>query len=190
MNTHAEFIKNIIIRFIFTYLGCILIAFLFYQYKIFDIKTPEFDFVHYGALAAIFFTLLQVTSNRNALAAYVVLCIASQAILPKPYELSFSLFWNVIEHIILGVAIYLFWRFSYSKNRAVSLQPLLLAGYFIIFWILMSVALRGYTNWYSGFLHIIYYDIRFGFLFGIGMGFGIGAGDLLLEQKVTSVTSV
>jgi len=174
-------IKDSIIRFLLTYSGCLLFGFIFYQFQLFDIKAPAFDYLHYGALAAIFFTLLQSVSTRNSIAVYVVLCIISQAVFPKQYEISFSLFWNVVEHILLGIAVYLYWIFPYTSKKAGALRPVIFASFIMLAWILISTALRVYTNNYSGFPYLVYYDLRFGLLFGLGLATGIEAGDILLN---------
>lgn len=176
-------ILNGIIRFVLSYFGCLLFGFLIYQFHLFDIDAPAFDYVHFGALAAIFFTLLQSMSSRNAIAAYFVLCVISQAIFPKHYDLSFSLVWNSTEHILLGLAIYLFWKFPYAKQKSWLVRPMFLAVFVIIAWILLSLALRVYTNYYTGFMRLIYYDLHFGLLFGLGLGVGIEVGDKLLNRK-------
>jgi hypothetical protein len=186
MKSQSKFIKDALIRFALTYFACILIGFLFYQFQIFDIKSPKFDFVHFGALAAIFFTMLQTTSVRNSVSAYIFLSILSQAFLPKSDELYFSLFWNITEHIVLGIAIYLYWKLFYSVNKAMKIRSLLLAPIIVIGWIIISTAIRVYTNWYEGFSHLIYYDIQFGLLFGFGLGLGIESGNLLLKPKEIS----
>jgi len=127
--------------------------------------------------------MLQTLSVRTSLAVYVFLSILSQAFFPKSDELPFSLFWNILEHIVLGTAIYLYWRFFYINIKHISIRPLLLAGFIVISWIIISTALRVYTNWYDGFGYLIYYDIQFGLLFGLGLGFGIESGNLLLKQR-------
>jgi len=176
-----KIIQNSIIRFLLTYSGCLLFGFIFYQFQLFDIKAPAFDYLHYGALAAIFFTMLQSVSARNAVAVYVVLCIISQAVFPKQYEMSFSLFWNIVEHILLGVAVFVYWKFPYSSQTAGALRPVIFAVLIMLAWIILSTALRVYTNNYSGFPYLVYYDLRFGLLFGLGLATGIEAGDILLN---------
>lgn len=180
---YNKIVKDSIIRFLLTYSGCLLFGFIFYQLQIFDIKAPAFDYLHYGALAAVFFTLLQSASDRNAIAVYVVLCIISQAIFPKQFEMSFSLFWNIAEHLLLGVAVYLYWKFLYSSQKTGALRPVFFAAFIMIAWILLSTALRVYTNNYTGFPYLVYYDLRFGLLFGIGLATGIEAGDILLNGR-------
>jgi len=187
MESQSKIIKDASIRFALTYFTCILTGFLFYQFQIFDRNSPGFDFVHFGFIAAIFFTALQTLPVRTSLAVYVFLSVLSQAFFPKSDELTFSLFWNILEHIVLGTAIYLYWRFFYSSIKPISIRPVLFSIFIIIGWIIISIALRVYTNLYTGFGYLIYYDIQFGLLFGLGIGFGIEFGNLLLRKKTLSV---
>jgi len=181
--------KNILIRFASAYSGCILIGLIFYQFNIFDSKSWGFDFIHYGALTAIFFALLQTTTIRNAGAVYVVLIIIGQAVFPKPYNAPFSLFWNISEYIVIGAAVYLFWRYSFlGKNKGI--RPFLLAGYFMIAWVLISAVLRIYTNWYDGFVVLIFKNAQHGLIFGFGLGAGIEVGDLLLKHDDTEIKEI
>jgi hypothetical protein len=182
MNSQTRLVKEFLIQFAFAYLGCILIGLIFFQFNIFDSKSWAFDFMHFGALTAVFFALLQTTTIRNAAAAYVVLAIISQAIFPKPYDMPFSLFWNIFEHIIISVVVYLYWRFSFlDKNKGI--RPFLLAGYFMIAWALISIVLRVYTNWYDGLITLIYKNLQHGLIFGLGLGLGTEVGNLFFKRN-------
>lgn len=183
MDSHTILMKDVLVRFASGFLGCMLIGFIFFQFNIFDAKSWAFDFVRFGALTAIFFALLQSLTVRNAIAAYIVLSLINQAILPKPYEMSFSLFWNLLEHIVIGIAVYLFWRFSFSGKKNKVIRPLMLAGYFMIAWAFISIMLRVYANWYEGLIHLIYRNIQHGLLMGLGLGVGIEVGNLFLKHN-------
>jgi hypothetical protein len=182
-----KLIKNILIRFASAYLGCILIGLIFYQLNTFDSKSWAFDFIHYGAITAIFFALLQTTTIRNSGAVYVVLIIIGQAFFPKPYGMPFSLFWNILEYLIIGAAVYLYWRYSFSV-KSKGIRPFLLALYFMAGWVLISVILRIYTNWYDGLVILIFKNAQHGLIFGFGLGAGIEAGELFLKNEVTEVS--
>jgi hypothetical protein len=186
MESQKQLIKNILIRFVSAYLGCILIGLIFYQLNIFDAKSWAFEFILYGAITAIFFALLQTTTIRNAGAVYVVLIIIGQAVFPKPYDATFSLFWNILEYVVIGVVVYIYWRYTFSEGIK-GIRPFLLAVYFMIAWVLISVVLRIYTNWYDGIAALIFSNARHGLIFGFGLGAGIETGDLLLKQDNTEI---
>ena len=112
-----------------------------------------------------------------------MLCVISQALLPKPYELPFALFWNITEHLLLGLAIFLYWKIPYTISKTTTVRPLFLAFIIIIAWINLSTALRVFTQSYGGFMHIAYYDVKFGLLMGLGLGLGIEAGNLIVKIK-------
>jgi len=190
METQSKTIQASFIRFFSTCLGCIIIGLIFFRLRIFNPQDWAFDFIQFGVLAAIFYALLCFITLRNSIAAYFVLTLISVIILPKPYDLYFSLFWNLLEHIFICIAVYLYWRFPYSGKKAVWIRPLQLAGYFMIAWALVSVALRVYANWYEGFFLVVYQSLRHGLLIGLGLGAGIEAGNVFLTRFFKPSTSL
>lgn len=190
METKSKIIFEAFIRFFLAYLGCIITGLIFFQLFIFNPESWAFDFIHFGALAALFYSMLYSMTQRNAIAAYFILTLISITLLPKPYDISFSLFWNILEHISIGIAVYLYWRFPITNERASGLRPFLLAGYLMFVWAIVSAALRIYTGWYEGFFLVVYKSLQHGLLLGLGLGAGIEAGNTLITRYLKQSENV
>jgi hypothetical protein len=173
--------QEILTMFFSSYIGCLIIGYIFFQSQIFILNLVTFQFVTGGAMAVVFFNLLRFSSVRNALAGYFVICIFVKGFVVTSFAPDYLLR-DVLYFAVIGFAVYLYWRYSY-KEKINWNNPFQLAGLFSVLNIIMTIILIIYGNAsYKEFAGALTMNLSIGFLIGLGMGIGIEAGNYFIEK--------
>jgi hypothetical protein len=180
MKTTNHSIPEILMTLFSAFTGSVLTGYIFFQSDIFFSNLTTFQFVISGALAAIFFTLLRFTSLRNTIAIYFVVCLFAGGLILNSFRME-VLFRDTLYYLIIGYAVYLFFRYSYNTD-VVWNRPLQLAGYFAVLNILITVILLFINNQLPKLLNALTINLSISFLVGLGLGLGIEAGNYFLEK--------
>lgn len=181
MKSTHQLSQEIPVMFFSSYILCLLTGYIFFQSQIFMPRLTVFQFVMSGAIGVIFFVFLRFSSLRNALAAFFVICIFIKGFILTSLNADIILR-DILNFAVIGLAVYLFWRYSYKENINWN-SPFQLAGLFAVLNIIMTIILIIYGN--AGFRELsaaLSINVSVSFLIGLGMGMGIETGNFFINK--------
>jgi hypothetical protein len=173
---HSNPVEEFAIRLFIAAAGSVLIGYIFYPSLVFNFHNSTFQFITLGFIASAFYMLLVLISKRNAIAAYIVICLLAQAVIPKPFTLAY-IARDVSYFITTGIAVYYYWKSPFSGAHARVTRPLQLAGYLSISGIVDTILLSVINNSWQHFGSNLYWKCSLLCLIGVGIGIGLEAGE-------------
>lgn len=173
---HSNPVEEFAIRLFVAAAGSVLIGYVFYPSLVFNFHNSTFQFITLGFIASAFYMMLVLISRRNAIAAYIVICLFAQAVIPKPFTLPYMAR-DLSYFITTGVAVYYYWKSPFSGAHARVTRPLQLAGYLAISGIVDTILLAVINNSWEHFGGYLYWKCSLLCLIGVGIGIGLEAGE-------------
>ena len=173
---HSNPIEEFIIRLFVAAAGSVLIGYLFYPSLVFNIHNLTFQFIMLGFMASAFYMLLVLISRRNAIAAYIVICLIAQAVLPKPFTIIYIIR-DISFFMTTGFAVYYYWKYPFNGKYAMITRPMQLAGYMVLSGVINIVMLASINNIWEHFGPNLYRMCSLLCLIGLGIGIGLEVGD-------------
>ncbi len=155
----------------------VLVGMLFTNYAIFNVSSPGFQFLAYAVIASGFYTMLRLSSEKNALLLLGILFLIYLYI-TRSSEL-LPIFRNFM--VIAGITIVtlIFQKIIDKTFDEISFGKFLIWGaLFGIVYIAVTMVLVGIMgSENSGYYYMN--NLRLGFLMGIGLGLGLEISNLI-----------
>jgi hypothetical protein len=173
MKTISQHVKEIILRTCISFLCCMAFGYLFFQSNIFSRHTGTFMILTDGFIGSVFFYTLRF-NRKDALTVLLILFVMETAFISR-VTMPLYLLRNFLHTGSIAIAIYIFFRVFYGKNRNEKwIEPLILAALVTVGALTATLLLTVINN----VIHAITFPWIFSmaklyFLIGLGIGCGI-----------------
>lgn len=160
----------------FGMLGCMIMGFCLYGATIFNIRYASFQFVAYGVLGPVVFSLFILRKYYTAAVSVILLFVIDILLAGNKYLLT-----HVLHFAGFVLAMYIFAGYYYDKMKMTILgRPLVLAGIVSLMHLFVRIV-----------LNIVYYSeigkfyqwkyVPIGFFVGLGLGLGFECAEYLFN---------
>ncbi len=161
---------------------CVLLGLIFFGFIVFNIRSPFFQFISFGIVGSVSFSLFQLNRFREAMAINTLLFIILFLASGSEYFLTHILYFVAV---IFSVYIYSIWIFQKLQSQKY-LRPLILSSLFSIIFVIVTLILT--FIFYSETTKILpFSNMPIGFLIGFGLGIGFEVSEYLgfNNRKIT-----
>jgi len=162
----------------------IILGFIFFQFRIFNIHDPLFQFLAYGIVGSVAFALFLQRRYRDAVFALILLFVLN-VIVAGIYRFTL-LVTHSFFFLAMVFSILFFERHFYGKMANIEIaRPIVLAGIITIAFLLVSPILRLLFYSSEGQFHF-FSNMPVGFLIGLGLGIGFEVSKFLYSRQADS----
>jgi hypothetical protein len=184
MNAKSNYITEIAIRTLVSFICCLLIGYIFYQSRIFNRFANASSIPVFGFIGSIFFYSMRV-NIKNAFAVLLVLFVMNSAFITHATRLPYLLR-DLFNIGALSAAIYIFHQYFYNKSQKERwLEPLILSALVATFTLAVTfilVIMNKVVNVVT--FYWIYSIAKLYFLIGLGIGIGIMLSEEPYSDKI------
>ncbi len=164
----------------------LIVGFVFFQQYEFELRSPAFQFLLSGVIAAVFYNLLNLTNNRTAFAGLIVLFFLT--LLTTGSSSAEYILRDVFYVAGIGASVFICHSvFRQSQSIHPAYAPFLMAGIYGIVNIVANgihlLLVRGFSLFEAG--RTIVSLAETSAFFGVLVGFGVGAG-ISITNKLRS----
>jgi hypothetical protein len=189
MFTKARCVADVVNRSVVTVLCCLVVGFIFCQWRIFDPRDPAFQFVTFSVLGSMFFFTLRVNA-RNSLAVLLVFFMIHSGLVTHALQHSTLLRDFLFFAAVAGAVSLFFVVFDRPGELSRPIDPLVLATLFALTYFVATVILHAEEGFLSKVIVFNYVTdmilplMTYGFLTGFGIGIGIFITDRQYLERV------
>lgn len=181
MQKQAQDTRSIISTVFAGSLCTIILGFIFFQFRIFNVHHPLFQFVAYGIVGSVAFALFLQRSYRDAVFALILLFVLI-VIVAGIYRFTL-LVTHSFFFLAMVFSILFFERHFYGKMVNIKIaRPIVLAGIVAVTFVLASTILRLLFYPSEGQFHF-FSNMPIGFLIGLGLGIGFEVSKFLYSRQ-------
>lgn len=177
MRSGLNVITDVVGKSLVAILCCLILGFILYQWRLFNLYTPSAQIVLYGVIGSLFFFTLRI-SRRNSFAVLLVLFVIHLGLLLNQLRFA-SIAQQSVFYAAVASALYVFFAVFYRRAITYrSLYPLVLATLFAMTFFLATGILFLYqlavpTYPSQQILQALEINVTNGFVIGLGIGLGV-----------------
>lgn len=175
-STESLILKQSMIISFFGMIGCMLIGYLFLGSRIFIPRDPAFQFIVYGFIGSVMFSILRFSSLRSFLFVSVLFYLIEVTIIKfgkvDIFFARFLFFWGVVG------SIFIFYKFFYLNLKVLKIGKFIILGGILALANMLIVSIGGQFVSVDNLKAIIEGQAFFGLLIGSGIGLGIEIAEL------------
>lgn len=168
----------------------ILVGFVFFRLRIFQVTSPAFQFVVFGFYASLLYAVVRATTLQKSAGAFVLLTVFHEIVFKS------SSFYFILRDIVfltaLAIAVYVFHQYFFGRlGHFRQSRPLILGALVTlasvcattVLWMLHSVLQSSYITGmsFAGSFNLL--QGFEGFLIGLAVGIGIELSLLMKSRK-------
>jgi hypothetical protein len=195
MEEKTSDLVDIISKILFGVLGSLVIGYLFFQQKIFNIHYPSFIFITIGIYGSVFFSLTAKSELKKQILILISVIFLDVIIMGKPYHFLFMIR-DTVMILIIFFSIKTYISFiNKNKNIPLFLRAFGLSIIYaaisilgITFLFLLNMIIEGYNFSFLYLTHSLLINAELVALVGLGLGLGFDTWEFIkikyLKEKL------
>ncbi len=183
-------LKRFFVTAILAALGSVVVGFIFFHARLFDIGRGGYQFLSFGIIGGAVFAAFRFFDKRNAVLILLILVVLNEVLLNATGR---AVLWqDLLYYAGLCAAVILFSEYYFRKLaeaalvRLPVLTSLLALNYLVVAVIIYLFYQSNPSVPQLNLSQIIYYDLAQGFLIGLGLGLGIEVAEYILKKPAAA----